>query len=72
LREIEYFLNHDLTKEIDSILEDSVDEDNLADPNNDLVDAIPEMILLNLSPIMMMFMMIHLTPRKIKSKSLNS
>ncbi|GJS64483.1 hypothetical protein Tco_0679047 [Tanacetum coccineum] len=43
LREIEYFLNHDLTKEIDSILEDSVDEDNLADPNNDLVDAIPEM-----------------------------
>ncbi|GJV15604.1 hypothetical protein Tco_1360927 [Tanacetum coccineum] len=43
LREIEYFLNHDLTKEIDSILEDSVDEGNLADPNNDLVDAIPEM-----------------------------
>ncbi|GJV43168.1 hypothetical protein Tco_1427704 [Tanacetum coccineum] len=31
------------TKEMDSILEDSVDEDNLADPNNDLVDTIPEM-----------------------------
>nr|GEV89644.1 reverse transcriptase domain-containing protein [Tanacetum cinerariifolium] len=43
LREIEYFLNHDPTKEIDSILEDSVDEGNLADPNNDLVDTIPKM-----------------------------
>ncbi|GKB68367.1 hypothetical protein Tco_0929779 [Tanacetum coccineum] len=28
---------------MDYILEDSVDEDNLADPNNDLVDTIPEM-----------------------------
>ncbi|GJS94496.1 hypothetical protein Tco_0801464 [Tanacetum coccineum] len=28
---------------MDSILEDSVDEDNLADPNNDLVDTIFEM-----------------------------
>ncbi|GJZ88393.1 reverse transcriptase domain-containing protein [Tanacetum coccineum] len=43
LREIEYFLNNDPTKEMNSILEDSVDEDNLADPNNDLVDTIPEM-----------------------------
>ncbi|GJY84585.1 hypothetical protein Tco_0497961 [Tanacetum coccineum] len=43
LREIEYLLNHDPTKEIDSILEDSVDEGNLADSNNDLVDTIPEM-----------------------------
>ncbi|GJT41783.1 reverse transcriptase domain-containing protein [Tanacetum coccineum] len=43
LREIEYFLNHDPTKKMDSILKDSVDEDNLADPNNDLVDTIPEM-----------------------------
>ncbi|GJS35055.1 reverse transcriptase domain-containing protein [Tanacetum coccineum] len=43
-REIEYLLNHDPTKEIDSILEDSVDEGNLADPNNDLVDTIPEML----------------------------
>ncbi|GKD75804.1 reverse transcriptase domain-containing protein, partial [Tanacetum coccineum] len=38
LREIEYLLNHDPTKEIDSILKDSVDEGNLVDPNNDLVD----------------------------------
>ncbi|GJZ50139.1 reverse transcriptase domain-containing protein [Tanacetum coccineum] len=43
LREIEYLLNNDPTKEMDSILEDSVDEGNLADPNNDLVDTIPEM-----------------------------
>nr|GEX49431.1 reverse transcriptase domain-containing protein [Tanacetum cinerariifolium] len=43
LGEIEYFLNHDPTKEMDSILEDSIDECNLADPNNDLVDTIPEM-----------------------------
>ncbi|GJZ17777.1 reverse transcriptase domain-containing protein [Tanacetum coccineum] len=43
LREMEYLLNHDPTKEMDSILEDSVDEGNLADPNNDLVDTIPEM-----------------------------
>nr|GEU81273.1 hypothetical protein [Tanacetum cinerariifolium] len=43
LREIEYLLNHDPTKEIDSILEDSVDEDNIMDPKNDLVDTIPEM-----------------------------
>nr|GEX44093.1 reverse transcriptase domain-containing protein [Tanacetum cinerariifolium] len=43
LREIEYLLNHDPTKEIYFILEDSVDESNLADPNNDLIDTIPEM-----------------------------
>ncbi|GJU42863.1 hypothetical protein Tco_1195820 [Tanacetum coccineum] len=43
LREIEYLLNHDPTKEMDSILEDSVYEGNLADPNNNLVDTIPEM-----------------------------
>ncbi|GJY71159.1 reverse transcriptase domain-containing protein, partial [Tanacetum coccineum] len=43
LREIEYLLNNDPTKEMDSILEDLVDEDNLADPNNDFVDTIPEM-----------------------------
>nr|GEX55741.1 hypothetical protein [Tanacetum cinerariifolium] len=41
--EIEYLLNHDLTKEIDSILEDSVNECNLTDPNKNLVDTIPEM-----------------------------
>nr|GEU48299.1 hypothetical protein [Tanacetum cinerariifolium] len=43
LREIEYLLNHDPTKEMDSILEDSVDECNLADPNDNLVDTIPKM-----------------------------
>nr|GEY30726.1 reverse transcriptase domain-containing protein [Tanacetum cinerariifolium] len=43
LKEIGYLLNHDPTKEMDSILEDSVDECNLADPNNNLVDTIPEM-----------------------------
>nr|GEY26785.1 reverse transcriptase domain-containing protein [Tanacetum cinerariifolium] len=43
LREIEYLLNHDTTKEMDSILEDSVDECNHVDPNNELVDTILEM-----------------------------
>nr|GEU61847.1 hypothetical protein [Tanacetum cinerariifolium] len=43
LREIEYLLNHDPTKEVNSILKDSIDEGNLVDPNNDLVDTIPEM-----------------------------
>ncbi|GJZ57064.1 hypothetical protein Tco_0612558 [Tanacetum coccineum] len=43
LREIEYLLNHDPIKEMDSILKDSVDEGNLTDPNNDLVNTIPEM-----------------------------
>nr|GEU74206.1 hypothetical protein [Tanacetum cinerariifolium] len=45
LREIEYLLNHDPTKEIDSIHEDLVDEGNLTDPNNDLVDTILEMFI---------------------------
>nr|GEU45670.1 reverse transcriptase domain-containing protein [Tanacetum cinerariifolium] len=40
LREIEYLLNHDPTKEMHSILEDSVD---FANPNVDLFDTIPEM-----------------------------
>nr|GEU43324.1 reverse transcriptase domain-containing protein [Tanacetum cinerariifolium] len=43
LREIEYLLNHDPTKEMDSILKNSFDKDNLADPNNNLVDTIPKM-----------------------------
>nr|GEZ86948.1 hypothetical protein [Tanacetum cinerariifolium] len=43
LREIEYLLNHDPTKEMEYILEDSVDKDNLANPNNELFDTIPEM-----------------------------
>nr|GFA00237.1 hypothetical protein [Tanacetum cinerariifolium] len=44
LKEIEYLLNHDPIKEIESILEDSVDEDNLADLNDNLVDTMPEML----------------------------
>nr|GEU70041.1 reverse transcriptase domain-containing protein [Tanacetum cinerariifolium] len=43
LKEIEYFLNHDPIKEMDYILEDSIDESNLADLNDNLVDTIPEM-----------------------------
>nr|GEV91767.1 hypothetical protein [Tanacetum cinerariifolium] len=43
LRELKYLLNHDPTKEMDSILEDSIDESNLADPNDNLFDAIPKM-----------------------------
>nr|GEY02803.1 hypothetical protein [Tanacetum cinerariifolium] len=43
LKEIKYLLNHDPIKEMDSILEDSVNEDNLADLNDNLVDTIPEM-----------------------------
>nr|GEV14823.1 reverse transcriptase domain-containing protein [Tanacetum cinerariifolium] len=43
LKEIEYLPNHDPTKEMDSLLEDLVNECNLADPNNDLVDTITEM-----------------------------
>nr|GEX29262.1 hypothetical protein [Tanacetum cinerariifolium] len=43
LKEIEYLLNHDPIKEIDFILEDSIDEDNLADLNDNLVDTMPEM-----------------------------
>nr|GEW76247.1 reverse transcriptase domain-containing protein [Tanacetum cinerariifolium] len=42
-REIECLLNHDPTKEMDSILKDSVEECNLADPNIDLFYTIPEM-----------------------------
>nr|GEV70296.1 putative reverse transcriptase domain-containing protein [Tanacetum cinerariifolium] len=43
LREIEYLLNHDPVKEMDSILKDSVDEDSLANPNDNLFDTIPDM-----------------------------
>nr|GEU91254.1 hypothetical protein [Tanacetum cinerariifolium] len=43
LREIKYLLNHNPTKEMDSILKDSIEEDNLAKPNNNLFDTIPEM-----------------------------
>nr|GFC09051.1 hypothetical protein [Tanacetum cinerariifolium] len=43
LREIEYLLNHDPIKEIDSILKDSIDESNLAEPNDNLFNTILEM-----------------------------
>nr|GEX14526.1 reverse transcriptase domain-containing protein [Tanacetum cinerariifolium] len=44
LREMEYLLNRDPTKEMDSILEDSIDESNLENPNVNLFDTIPEMV----------------------------
>nr|GEV55979.1 hypothetical protein [Tanacetum cinerariifolium] len=43
LKEIEYLLNHDPIKEMDSILEVSIDESNLANLNDNLVDTMPEM-----------------------------
>nr|GEU44165.1 hypothetical protein [Tanacetum cinerariifolium] len=43
LKEIEYLLNHNPIKDIDSILNDSIDEDNLVDLNDNLADTIPEM-----------------------------
>nr|GFA78697.1 reverse transcriptase domain-containing protein [Tanacetum cinerariifolium] len=43
LKEIEYLLNHDPIKDIDSILEDSIDQSKLVDLNDNLVDTIPEM-----------------------------
>nr|GEU48773.1 hypothetical protein [Tanacetum cinerariifolium] len=43
LKMIEYLRNHDPIKEMDSILEDSIDENNLAEPNDNLFDIIPEM-----------------------------
>nr|GEW76113.1 hypothetical protein [Tanacetum cinerariifolium] len=45
LKEIEYLLNNDPIKEIDSILEDPVDEDNLASFNDNLADTMPEMFI---------------------------
>nr|GEY40566.1 hypothetical protein [Tanacetum cinerariifolium] len=45
LKEIEYLLNHDLIKEMDSILKESINEDNLADLNDNLVDTMPEMFI---------------------------
>nr|GFC22810.1 hypothetical protein [Tanacetum cinerariifolium]GFC22883.1 hypothetical protein [Tanacetum cinerariifolium] len=45
LKEIEYLLNHDPIMEMDYILEDSVDEDNLADLNDNPVDTMPEMFI---------------------------
>nr|GEV78511.1 reverse transcriptase domain-containing protein [Tanacetum cinerariifolium] len=45
LKEIEYLLNHDPTKEMDYILEDSVNKCNPANPNDNLVDTILEMFI---------------------------
>nr|GEX72188.1 hypothetical protein [Tanacetum cinerariifolium] len=43
LKEIEYLLNHDPIKEMDYILNDSIDQSNLADLNDNLIDTMPEM-----------------------------
>nr|GEZ91346.1 hypothetical protein [Tanacetum cinerariifolium] len=43
LKEIEYLLHHDPIKDMDSILEDSIDQSNLADLNDNLVDTMSEM-----------------------------
>nr|GEZ25704.1 hypothetical protein [Tanacetum cinerariifolium] len=43
LKEIGYLLNHDPIKEMDSILKVSIDENNLADLNNNLADTMPGM-----------------------------
>nr|GEZ83421.1 hypothetical protein [Tanacetum cinerariifolium] len=42
LRKLEYFLNHDPIMDMDSILEDSIDESNLAELNDNLFDNIPK------------------------------
>nr|GFC82718.1 hypothetical protein [Tanacetum cinerariifolium] len=44
LKEIEYLLHQDPIKDMDSILEDSIDQSNLADLNDNLANAIPEML----------------------------
>nr|GEU58428.1 reverse transcriptase domain-containing protein [Tanacetum cinerariifolium] len=43
LKEIEYLLNHDPIKEMDSILKDLINECNLANLNDNLVDTMPKM-----------------------------
>nr|GEV08243.1 hypothetical protein [Tanacetum cinerariifolium] len=43
LKEIEYLLNHDPIKEMDYILEDSIDKSNLANLNGNIVDTMPKM-----------------------------
>nr|GEV64847.1 reverse transcriptase domain-containing protein [Tanacetum cinerariifolium]GEW28527.1 reverse transcriptase domain-containing protein [Tanacetum cinerariifolium] len=43
LKEIEYLLNNDPIKEMDSILNDSIDQSNLVDLNDNLADTMPEM-----------------------------
>nr|GEV94408.1 hypothetical protein [Tanacetum cinerariifolium] len=44
VKEIQYLLHHDPIKDIDSIIEDSVDQSNLADLNDNLAEIMPEMI----------------------------
>ncbi|GKF89208.1 hypothetical protein Tco_0263171 [Tanacetum coccineum] len=85
LLELEYLLNHDPIKDMDSILKDSVDENSLDDNLDDTISKMftNEHALYYASPplwdeyeimrpLMMIFMMIHLTPRKRKSKILKS
>nr|GEV62901.1 DNA-directed DNA polymerase [Tanacetum cinerariifolium] len=43
LKEIEYLLHYDPIKDIDSILEDLIDQSNLVDLNDNLVDTMPEL-----------------------------
>nr|GEY29420.1 hypothetical protein [Tanacetum cinerariifolium] len=43
LKEIEYFPNHDPIKDMDSILNDSIDQSNLVDLNDNVVDTMPKM-----------------------------
>nr|GFC75446.1 reverse transcriptase domain-containing protein [Tanacetum cinerariifolium] len=48
---IEYLLHHDLIKDIDSSLKDSIDQNNLADLNNNLADSMPTCASINLIPL---------------------
>nr|GEV73303.1 reverse transcriptase domain-containing protein [Tanacetum cinerariifolium] len=50
-KEIEYLLNNDPIKEIDSILEDSDDEDNLDDLNDNLADTCPRCSPMNINAL---------------------
>nr|GEW62738.1 reverse transcriptase domain-containing protein [Tanacetum cinerariifolium] len=43
LKKIEYLLNHDPIKDMDSSLKDSIDESNLTDLNDNLIDTMPKM-----------------------------
>nr|GEZ80839.1 hypothetical protein [Tanacetum cinerariifolium] len=43
LKEIEYLLNHDSIKDMDSSLKDLIDQSNLDDLNDNLVDTMPKM-----------------------------
>nr|GEU74874.1 reverse transcriptase domain-containing protein [Tanacetum cinerariifolium] len=43
LKEIEYLLHHDPIKDTDSILKDLIDQNNLADLNENFVNSVPEM-----------------------------